>query len=211
MSTLREELRKQRDEAAVNDVNPGGGQANTDEVTGNEGTAASGAGVEGTNETLEMLTLDMQIQAAQLRFDTAITYRYYSTLCNDYFYISTPYGEAKSHAVYGSYEMLSFSSCCSDDVGRTYLKRHGIKDTSAAIEISDYYYRQSLIASVEQNKDHIPPQEYNVCMENLQEFQKMVISDLNRRGFAVNPKTGELEYNNQVLQNALARTRTQSR
>jgi len=158
----------------------------------------------------ELITLDMQMQASQARLEDMLSQkdaelRYSKS--RDAFTLSTPYGKIISYCTEyedSYYQSLVSSMPESDKIGRKYLKEHNIKskDYVLAREITEYFTNQSISAYIEQNKDDMSANEYQQCHQSAYKDLQESIKILNKKGFIVNPKTGDLEYKNPALQKA---------
>lgn len=158
----------------------------------------------------ELVTLDMQMQASQAHLEQILNQKdadLHYCKSKDSFTLSTPYGKITSYCTgyeESYYDALVGSMPTSDKIGRRYLKEHNIKskDYALAREITEYFTCQSISAYIEQNKNDMAPQEYKLCHQDSYKALQNSIKVLNKKGFIVNPKTGDLEYKNPALQKA---------
>ena len=159
----------------------------------------------------ELVSLSAQANAAQARLEQQLQakdlYPRYDIFDYSSFSMPSPYGKISGFFIPSDSDFLNvaYSYTDSEKAGRKFLKQHNIKtqDKALAGEITNYLFSQSIATYIEQNKSRMSSAEYNECHQESQEALLKSIKLLNKKGFIVNPQTGDLEYQNPALQRAL--------
>lgn len=165
-------------------------------------------------EEVKLLSLSEQIKLSQAKFEETVNSKYSPTYSNSRqgYRVETPYGKVTAQQFWPSESLYVDISCTyteSDKIGRKYLKEHNIKinDDKVAKDITQFYTYQTISSFIEEKKSEMQPQEYKEAHQNIQEELRMVLENLNKKGFFINPKTGELCYQKQNL-NLLAQQKS---
>lgn len=203
MATLKDDMKEQREsyDKALEEAKASAAEANASSL----------------EISPEFLTVEMQAVASEARFERALKPKdkvikpYYSYWDENVISMPTPYGRVQAACQYGDNVFVDLLNSMpeSDKIGRKFLKEHKIKssDYNLTREITNFFYCQSIDKFFEQNKGAMTPAEYNKYHTELQEELHKTIQRLNKKGFIVNPHTGDLEYKNPVLQQTLVAQR----
>ncbi|MBP5698451.1 MAG: hypothetical protein J6W96_02860 [Alphaproteobacteria bacterium] len=142
--------------------------------------------------------------------------------------VHTLYGKVKTYSTedyddyYGFYEQLADSYPDPDDpnaynIGKKYLKKHNITtyDDELPEQITEYYVSLSIYTYIQALKKagekSLSDGEYRKAFMISRGRLYKSIEILNKKGYIVNPETGELEYKNPTTQMAMQVQQQQGR